>query len=176
VKPFCRLSGWVALPVLLLFLPSAFGQSPANPKATSAMHNVLNYQPPSLLAFALTAGNDLYNNNNGKGGKGNNGGNGNGGNGNGGNGNGGYGNGGYGNGGYGNGGNGGYGNGGYGNGGYGNGGNGGGCGYGQGYGNEKCKALPEGGTALMYLLLAGLSCLGAMFLRSRRQASMPEAN
>jgi hypothetical protein len=110
------------------------------------MHSVLNYEPPSLLAFALTSGNDLYNNNNGKGGKGNNGGYGNGGNG------------------------------GYGNGGYGNGGNGGGCGSGQGYGNEKCKAMPEGGAALMYLLLAGLSCLGAMFLRSRRQASMPEPN
>jgi hypothetical protein len=76
------------------------------------------------------------------------------------------------NGGYGNGGNGGYGNGGYGNGG--NGGNGGGCSYTQV--NGKCAAVPEGGTALMYLLLAGLSCLGAMILRSRRQASIPETN
>jgi len=30
-------------------------------------------------------------------------------------------------------------------------------------------AVPEGGSALAYLLLAGLSCCGAMFLRSRRQ-------
>jgi len=31
-------------------------------------------------------------------------------------------------------------------------------------------AVPEGGAALMYLLLAGVSCFGAMFLRSRRMA------
>jgi hypothetical protein len=30
--------------------------------------------------------------------------------------------------------------------------------------------VPEGGTALGYLLLAGLCCFGAMFLRSRRQS------
>src|ERR1017187_518197 len=30
-------------------------------------------------------------------------------------------------------------------------------------------AVPEGGTALAYLLLAGLACFGAMVLRSRRQ-------
>ena len=30
-------------------------------------------------------------------------------------------------------------------------------------------AVPEGGAALEYLLLAGLSCFGAMFWRSRRQ-------
>ena len=29
--------------------------------------------------------------------------------------------------------------------------------------------VPEGGAALGYLLLAGLCCFGAMFLRSRRQ-------
>ena len=29
--------------------------------------------------------------------------------------------------------------------------------------------VPEGGSALAYLLLAGLACCGAMFLRSRRQ-------
>ncbi|MFZ0136557.1 MAG: hypothetical protein WAK89_05840 [Candidatus Sulfotelmatobacter sp.] len=67
------------------------------------------------------------------------------------------------------------GNGGYGNGGYGNGGNGGGCGYSDSKA-EKCAAVPEGGTPLMYLLLAGLSCLGAMVLRSRRQGSMPQTN
>jgi len=36
----------------------------------------------------------------------------------------------------------------------------------------KCAAAPEGGTSLMYLLLAGLSCLGGMVLRSQRQVSM----
>jgi hypothetical protein len=61
-----------------------------------------------------------------------------------------------------------------------NGGNGGGsCGYGR-----ICEPqppspnahIPEGGAPLMYLLLAGLACLGAMVLRSRRQASMSEIN
>ena len=141
MKSLCRLSSFVAFAVLLSCLPCAFGQSATNIKATGAAQSVLNYAPSSLLAFALTSGHDLYNNN-GKGGKG---------------------------------GNGGYGNGGYGNGGYGNGGNGGGCGYSD-VKAEKCAAVPEGGTPLMYLLLAGLSCLGAMVLRSRRQASMPETN
>jgi hypothetical protein len=36
----------------------------------------------------------------------------------------------------------------------------------------KCAAAPEGGTPLMYLLLAGFSCLGAMVFRSRRQMSL----
>jgi hypothetical protein len=36
----------------------------------------------------------------------------------------------------------------------------------------KCAAAPEGGTSLMYLLLAGLSCLGGMVLRAQRQVSM----
>jgi hypothetical protein len=40
----------------------------------------------------------------------------------------------------------------------------------------KCQAVPEGGMPLMYLLLAGLSCLGGMVLRSRRQASMRQTN
>lgn len=118
----------------MCFLPSAFGQSRANVKATSATHSVLNYEPSSLLAFAFTSGHDLYNNN-GKGG-----------------------NGGYGNGGYGNGGN----------------GNGGTCSYSPSKGGDKCAAVPEGGTPLMYLLLAGLSCLGAMVLR--RQTSMPRSH
>jgi hypothetical protein len=152
VKSKYRLSGLVTFAAFLCVLPSAFGQRPLNNKATSATNRVLNYQPPSFLAFALTSGNDLYNNN-GRGNQGNNNGN------NGNNGNGGYGNGGYGNGGYG----------------------GGGCGYG-----KICSPpvpppspnarVPEGGTPLMYLLLAGLSCVGAMVLRSRRQASMPETN
>jgi len=134
VKSMYRLSGLVALAGLLCFLPSAFGQNLANSKTAGATHSVLNYEPPNLLAFALTSGNDLYNNN-GKGGKGGNG---------------------YGNG---------------GNGGYGNGGKDPVCAYG-----EKCAAVPEGGTPLTYLLLAGLACVGAMVLRSRRQASMPETN
>lgn len=127
MKSEYRLPGLVAFAALLCFLPSALGQSSANSRATSATHSVFNYQPPNLLAFALTSGNDLYSNN-GKGG----------------------------------------------NGGYGNGGNGGKdpvCAYG-----EKCASVPEGGTPLMYLLLAGLSCLGAMVFRSRRQASMLGTN
>ena len=140
MKSEYRLSGFVAFAALLCFLPSAFGQSPANRRATGATPSALNLQAPNLLAFALTSGEDLYNNN-GKGNQGNNGG---------------YGNGGYGNG---------------GNGGNGNGGNGPVCSYG-----EKCAHVPEGGTPLMYLLLAGLASLGAMFLRSRRQASTPETN
>jgi hypothetical protein len=135
VKSMYRLSGLVAFVALLSFLPSAFGQSRANTRATGATQSVLN-SAPTLLAFALTSGHDLYNNN----GKGNNGN----------------------------------------NGGYGNGGNGGGsCGYG-----KICAPVPpspnarvpEGGTALTYLLLAGLCCFGAMVLRSRRQASMPVTN
>jgi hypothetical protein len=35
-------------------------------------------------------------------------------------------------------------------------------------GGGKCQAVNEGGTNLMYVLLAGVACLGAMFLRSRR--------
>jgi hypothetical protein len=145
VKSKYRLSGLVAFAALLCFLPSAFGQSPANSKATGPTHRIVNYQMPNLLAFALTSGKDLYDN---KGNKGNNGGNGNGG---------------YGNG---------------GNGGYGNGGNGGGsCGYGKICTPPSPNAhIPEGGAPLMYLLLAGLACLGAMFLRSRRQASISQIN
>jgi len=30
-----------------------------------------------------------------------------------------------------------------------------------------CKAVPEGGSTAIYLLGAGLTCFGAMFLRSR---------
>ncbi len=56
-----------------------------------------------------------------------------------------------------------------------NGGNGGACSYSDGKG-EKCAAVPEGGTPIMYLLLAGFSCLGAMVLRSRRQVRTPETN
>jgi hypothetical protein len=38
-------------------------------------------------------------------------------------------------------------------------------------GSNKCAAVPEGGSALMYLLLASLTCCGAMVLRSRRQSA-----
>jgi hypothetical protein len=41
-------------------------------------------------------------------------------------------------------------------------------GWGGGNGGGGCTAVPEGGTALMYLSIAGLCCLGAMALRSRR--------
>jgi len=40
-----------------------------------------------------------------------------------------------------------------------------------GNGRNKCAAVPEGGSALMYLLLASLTCFGAMVLRSRRQSA-----
>ena len=35
--------------------------------------------------------------------------------------------------------------------------------------------VPEGGAALAYLVLAGLCCFGAIFLRSRRQTTVPAA-
>jgi hypothetical protein len=38
-------------------------------------------------------------------------------------------------------------------------------------GRNKCAAVPEGGSTLMYLLLASLTCFGAMVLRSRRQTA-----
>jgi len=37
-------------------------------------------------------------------------------------------------------------------------------------GQEFFQYVPEGGAALLYLLLAGVSCFGAMFFRSRRIA------
>jgi hypothetical protein len=36
---------------------------------------------------------------------------------------------------------------------------------------RKCQAVPEGGSAAVYLLGVGITCLGAMFIRSR--ASKP---
>lgn len=33
--------------------------------------------------------------------------------------------------------------------------------------SRDCKQVPEGGSAAIYLLGAGLTCFGAMFLRSR---------
>jgi hypothetical protein len=38
--------------------------------------------------------------------------------------------------------------------------------------SDKCAAVPEGGASLMYLLLAGLFCLGGFVLRSRWQMSL----
>jgi hypothetical protein len=68
------------------------------------------------------------------------------------------------------------------------GGNGGGCGnegwggdgrdnrgWDGGNGRGGCASVPEGGTTLTYIALAGLCCLGAMVLRFRRQARS-EAN
>ena len=69
MKFLYRFSSFVAFAVVLSCLPCAFGQSATNIKATRAAQSVLNYAPSSLLAFALTSGHDLYNNN-GKGGKG----------------------------------------------------------------------------------------------------------
>jgi hypothetical protein len=42
--------------------------------------------------------------------------------------------------------------------------------------NGGCKSVPEGGTTLTYLSLAGLCCLGAVVFRSRRAAYLPETN
>lgn len=42
--------------------------------------------------------------------------------------------------------------------------------------NSGCKSVPEGGTTLTYLSLAGLCCLGAVVFRSRRAACLPETN
>jgi len=39
------------------------------------------------------------------------------------------------------------------------------------HGRNKCAAVPEGGSALIYVVLASLTCLGAMVLRSRRQSA-----
>jgi hypothetical protein len=62
------------------------------------------------------------------------------------------------------------------------GGNGGGCNnqnagrndwWGGGGGNGGgCQTVPEGGTTLMYLSLAGLCCFGAIVFRSRRRSGL----
>jgi hypothetical protein len=36
-------------------------------------------------------------------------------------------------------------------------------------GSSPCRSVPEGGTTFMYLLLAGVFCLGAIALGSRRR-------
>ena len=43
-------------------------------------------------------------------------------------------------------------------------------------GGGGCSSVPEGGTALLYVLLAGLCCAGAIVVRSRRKASLSETN
>ncbi len=56
---------------------------------------------------------------------------------------------------------------------------GGGGDWGWGWGGNNggnCKSVPEGGTTLTYLSLAGLCCLGAVVFRSRRPASLPATN
>jgi len=79
--------------------------------------------------------------------------------------------------------------GGWGGGGGGNGGGGGGgkCGGGGdkgwdgwngggGKGGGGCNQVPEGGAAITYVSLAGLCCLGAIFLRFRRQPGVSAIN
>lgn len=58
---------------------------------------------------------------------------------------------------------------------------GGGWGWGsdEGGGNGNgggCTPVPEGGTALAYLTIAGLCCLGAVVMRSRRQVRVSQAS
>ncbi len=50
----------------------------------------------------------------------------------------------------------------------------GGWGGGGGNGGGGCSTVPEGGTTLMYVLLAGVGCAGALALRSRRKAAVHE--
>ncbi|MFZ0817916.1 MAG: hypothetical protein WAM78_20495 [Candidatus Sulfotelmatobacter sp.] len=45
---------------------------------------------------------------------------------------------------------------------------------GGGNGGGGCTTVPEGGTTLMYVLLAGVGCAGALALRSRRKAATQE--
>jgi hypothetical protein len=40
----------------------------------------------------------------------------------------------------------------------------------------KTATVPEGGTSLMYLALAGLCCFGAMAYRMRRHESVSQTN
>jgi hypothetical protein len=37
--------------------------------------------------------------------------------------------------------------------------------------HQDCRGMPEGGSTAIYLLGAGLTCFGAMFLRSRARRS-----
>ncbi len=47
---------------------------------------------------------------------------------------------------------------------------------GRGNNGDGCTQVPEGGTATMYLLLAGFCCLGGLILRSRLQAGARKTN
>ena len=49
-------------------------------------------------------------------------------------------------------------------------------GWGGGGNNGGCTTVPEGGTALTYLSLAGLCCLGALVFRPRRSAALETRN
>jgi hypothetical protein len=40
---------------------------------------------------------------------------------------------------------------------------------------KKCQQVPEGGSAAIYLLGAGITCLGAMFIRFRASKTNPQA-
>jgi hypothetical protein len=117
VKPLFKISGLVCFAAVLCFLPCAFGQSTAAPRLTGSGHAVLNVEPSSFLAFALTTGDEFFNND--KNGKNKN-----------------------------------------------------GCDNRTGHCDAVARPMPEGGASLMYLLLAGLACLGGMVFRSRRQVSM----
>ena len=44
----------------------------------------------------------------------------------------------------------------------------------QGLPQEYLEFVPEGGTALMYLLLGGVCCFGTMFLKSRRRGAVSQ--
>ncbi len=51
--------------------------------------------------------------------------------------------------------------------------------FGSDHNNKNCgdhTAVPEGGTSLMYLALAGLCCFGAIGYRMRRHASVARSN
>jgi hypothetical protein len=154
MKSFSRFSAWAAVAALVCFAPAAFAQSKVNVRVTNSGNGILNMAPAGFLTFSFGPGG---NNGGGYGGYGggNNGGGNNGGGNNGGGNNGGY-------------------------GGNNGGGSGGQNGCGQGFndrvGGGKCTQVPEGGTALMYLLLAGLCCAGAMVLRPQRQAAAPESH
>jgi hypothetical protein len=51
-----------------------------------------------------------------------------------------------------------------------------GWGGGGGGNNGGCTTVPEGGTALLYLAIAGLCCFGAAVVRSRQQIGATEAS
>jgi hypothetical protein len=51
-----------------------------------------------------------------------------------------------------------------------------GDGWGGGGNGGGCTPVPEGGTALAYLSIAGFCCLGAAIARSRRPVGASEAN